>query len=175
MTRYGMMTHFSGIDVSHSRKHISISTKTYLNTVFNNYSWDLTPTSFPMNPSNGFFRALDDATPLDPVERTRADNTRFCYRTAIGELIWPMITMQPEISYPVIKLSQFSSNPEKVHNDAVYGIFQYLFGIHNDGLTYTRKIPTDWGPVITHVPLRSQPMDCNEEHIPSNNLTTLYG
>jgi hypothetical protein len=44
MTRYGMMTHFSGIDVSQSWTHISILTKTYLDTVFNNYSWDLTTT-----------------------------------------------------------------------------------------------------------------------------------
>jgi hypothetical protein len=70
MTRYGMMKHFNGIDVSQLRTHISISTKTYLDTVFNNYAWNLTPTSLPMNPSNEFVRALDDATPLDPVERT---------------------------------------------------------------------------------------------------------
>jgi hypothetical protein len=137
MTRYGMMKHFNGIDVSQSRTHISISTKTYLDTVFTNYGWNLTPTSLPMNPSNEFVRALDDATPLDPVERTRADNTRFRYRAAIGELIWPMITTRPEISYPVVKLSQFSSNPAKVHYDAVYGIFQYLFGTRKDDLTYT--------------------------------------
>jgi hypothetical protein len=109
---------------------------------------------------------LDDATPLDPVERTRADNTRFRYRAAIGELMWPMITTRPEISYPVVKLSQFSSNPAKVHYDAVSGIFQYLFGTRNDDITYTRTVPTYWGPVITHVPLRSHPMDRKEEHIP---------
>jgi hypothetical protein len=175
ITRYGMMKHFNGIDVSQSRTHISISTKTYLDTVFTSYGWNLTPTSLPMNPSNEFVRALDDATPLDPVERTRADNTRFRYRAAIGELIWPMITTRPQISYPVVKLSQFSSNPAKVHYDAVYGIFQYLFGTRNDALTYTRTVPTDWGPVITHVPLRSQPMDHKEERIPAENLTTLYG
>jgi hypothetical protein len=86
-----------------------------------------------------------------------------------------MITTRPEISYPVVKLSQFSSNPAKVHYDAVYGIFQFLFGTCNDGLTYTRTVPTEWAPVITHVPLRSQPMDRKEEHIPAQNLTTLYG
>jgi hypothetical protein len=85
-----------------------------------------------------------------------------------------MITMRPEILYLVVKLSQLSSNPEKVHYDAVYGIFQYIFGTRNDGLTYTRKIPTNWGPVLAHVPLRSQPMDRKEEHVPSENLTTLY-
>jgi hypothetical protein len=153
MTHCGMMKHSNGNDVSQSRTHISISTKTYLDTVFNNYGWDLTPTSLPMNPLNDFFIALDDATPLDLVERTRADNTCFRYLVAIGKLIWPMITTRPEISYPVVKLNQFSSNPEKEHYDAVYGIFQYLFGTRNDGIAYTPKVPTDWGPIITHVPL----------------------
>jgi hypothetical protein len=174
MTHYGMMTHFSGIDVSQSGTHISISTKTYLDTVFNNYSWDLMPTSLPMNPSNEFVRELDDATPLDPIERTRDNNTPFCYRAAKGELIWPLNTTRPESSCPVIKLSQLSSNPEKVYYDAICGIFQCLFGTRNDGLTYTHKIHTDWVPVVTHVPLRSQPMECKEEHIPSENLITLY-
>jgi hypothetical protein len=55
MKRYEMMTPSSGIDVSQSRTHISISTKTYLDTVFNNYSWDLTLTSLPMNLSMYLF------------------------------------------------------------------------------------------------------------------------
>jgi hypothetical protein len=91
-----MMKHFNGIDVYQSRTHISISSKTYLDTVFKNYGWKyLTPTSLPMNPSNEFVRALDSAEPLDPYECSRLDNTRFRYRAAIGELIWPMITTQP--------------------------------------------------------------------------------
>jgi hypothetical protein len=65
MSRYGMMKHFNGIDVSQSRTHISISSKTYLDTEFKNYGWtDLTPTSLPMNPSNEFVRALDSSEPL---------------------------------------------------------------------------------------------------------------
>jgi hypothetical protein len=77
--------------------------------------------------------------------------------------------------YPVVKLSQLSSNPAKVQYDVVYGMFQYLFGTRNDGLTYTHKVPTAWGAVITHVPLQSQPMDRKEKHSPTENLATLYG
>jgi hypothetical protein len=167
MTGYGMMKHFSGIAVAQSRTHISILTKTYLNTVFNNYGWDLTPTSIRMNPLNKFARSLDDTPSLDPVNRTRADNTRFRYHAAIGELIWPVITTRPEISYPVVKLSQLSSNPAKVHYDAVYGICQYIFGTRNGGLAYTHNVPTNWGPIVTNVPLRAQPMDSKEDHIPT--------
>jgi hypothetical protein len=55
MSRYGMMKHFNGIGVYQSRTHVSISRKTYMDTVFKNYGWkDLTPTSLPMNPSNEF-------------------------------------------------------------------------------------------------------------------------
>jgi hypothetical protein len=59
---YGMMKHFNDIDVSHSRTHISLSTKTYLDIVFATYGWDIT---ILMNSSNEFVRAFDDATPLD--------------------------------------------------------------------------------------------------------------
>jgi hypothetical protein len=169
-----MMKHFNGIDVSQYCTHISVSMKSYLDTVFTNYGWDLTPTSLPMNPSNKCVHALDDATPFDSIERTRADNTHFCYRAATGELIWRMITTRPEIWYPDIKLSQFSPNPAKVHYDALYGIFQYLFGTLNNGITYTRKFPTDWAPIITHEPLQPHPLDRKEEHIPTENITTLY-
>jgi hypothetical protein len=93
MSRYGMMKHFNGIDVYQSGTHISISSKTNLDTVFKNYGWkDLTPTLLPIGPSNEFVRALDFSEPLAPSKRSRLDNTRFRYRAAIGELIWPMIT-----------------------------------------------------------------------------------
>jgi hypothetical protein len=34
--------------------------------------------------------------------------------------------MRPEISYPIIKLSQFATNPATIHHDAVFGMLQYL-------------------------------------------------
>jgi hypothetical protein len=80
-----------------------------------------------MNPSNEFVRALDSVEPLEPSERSRLENTRFRYGAMIGELIWPMITTRPELSYPVVKLSQFATSPATIHYDAVSGIFQYLF------------------------------------------------
>jgi hypothetical protein len=128
-----------------------------------------------MNPSNEFVRSLNSAKPLDLSERSRLDNTRFRYRAAIGELIWPMITTRPELSYPVVKLSQFATSPATIHYDAVYGIFQYLSGTRDDGLTYTRPKPMTSGLVLKHTPLRSQPTDRIDEHVPTDNLTTLYG
>jgi hypothetical protein len=176
MSRYGMTTHFNGIDISQSRIHVSILSKTYLDTVFNNYGWnDITPTSLPMNPSNEFICALDSAEPLEPTHLSQLNSTRFRYRATIGELVWPMITMRPELSYPVIKLSQFATNPATIHYDAVYGIFQYLSGMRDDGLTYTHPKPLTWGQVVKHTPLRSQPTDRIDEHVPEEKLQMLYG
>jgi hypothetical protein len=50
MSRYGMMRDLNGIVISQSHTNISISSKTYLDTVFNNYGWnDITPMSLPMS------------------------------------------------------------------------------------------------------------------------------
>jgi hypothetical protein len=88
MSRYGGMKHFNGIDISQARTHISISRKIYLDTVFNNYGWNVvTPTSLPINPSPRFVQALDSAEPLKSNHRARLDITRFRYCTTIGELI----------------------------------------------------------------------------------------
>jgi hypothetical protein len=92
MSRYGIMKHFNDIGISQSRTHISIPKKTYLDKVFHNYDWnDITPMSLPINPSSEFFRALDLAELLEPNHRARIDITRFIYRAAIGELIWPLL------------------------------------------------------------------------------------
>jgi hypothetical protein len=106
MSRYGMMKHFNVIDISQSTTPISISSKTYLGTVFKNYEWDdIVPTSLPMNPSTEFVRALDLAIPLETAQSSKTENSRFYYRATSGELIWPMITTQHELSYPMVNLS----------------------------------------------------------------------
>jgi hypothetical protein len=102
-------------------------------------------------------------------------NTRFRYRAAIGELIWQTITTRPESSYPVVKLSQFATSPATIHYNAVYGIFQYLSGTHDDGITYTLPDTLTWGPVLKHTHLLSHPTNRIDEHVPIENLKTLYG
>jgi hypothetical protein len=47
--------------------------------------------------------------------------------------------------------------------------------MRDDGLTYTRPEPLTWGPVVKHKYIRSHPTDRIDEHIPKENLQTLYG
>jgi hypothetical protein len=80
-----MMKQFNGIGMSQSSTRFSVSSKTYLDTVFKNYVWNhITPMSLPMNPSNEFVRALDYVEHLEPTQRYKLDSTRFRYRDAIG-------------------------------------------------------------------------------------------
>ena len=59
---------------------------------------------------------------------------KFNYRQAIGELIHAMVTCQPDISFPLIKLSQYSTNPAHEHYGAVQDIFKYLSCTKTDGI-----------------------------------------
>jgi hypothetical protein len=158
MFRYGIMKHFNRIYISQSTTHISISSKTYLDTVFKKYEWDdILPTPLPMNPFNEFVRELDSEILLEPAKHSKTNNDSFCYRASIGELIWPMITTRPELLYPMVKLSQFASSPASIHNDTTFGVFKYLSGVREDGLKYTRTIAMTYGPIVKHAPLRSNP------------------
>ena len=62
----------------------------------------------------------------------------FNYRQAIGELIYMMVTCRPDISFPLIKLSQYNNNPSKVHYEAVKHLFKYFKATIKDGLYYWR-------------------------------------
>ena len=65
----------------------------------------------------------------------------FNYRQAIGELIFAMVTCRPDISFPLIKLSQYSANPARVHYEAVIEFFKYLHATKDEGITYWRETP----------------------------------
>jgi hypothetical protein len=52
-----------------------------------------------------------------------------------------MVTCRPDISFPVIKLSQYSKNPARVHYEAIIQVFRYLNTTIDDGITYWRPKP----------------------------------
>ena len=69
---------------------------------------------------------LKTATKPTPDKAKALQETHFNYRRAIGKAIYAMVTCQPDISYAVIKLVQYSTNPAAVHYQAVQHLFQYL-------------------------------------------------
>ena len=81
-------------------------------------------TTLPMNSENAYIRELDSVPrPTLDTEMEALERKYFSYRKAIGELIWPMITTRVDISFPTVKLSQYSSSPAAAHYQAVKHVF----------------------------------------------------
>ena len=78
----------------------------------------------PMNPDNDYKRKLETSEPLTEDELKKHEKQMgFGYRQAIGELIYAMVTCQPDISFPVIKLAQYSTKLSVIQFEAVKNIF----------------------------------------------------
>ena len=59
-----------------------------------------------------------------------------------------MVTCCPDISFPLIKLSQYSSNPAEEHYEALKHIFRYVKATSDDGLYYWRPKPQNNLPAL---------------------------
>ena len=96
---------------------------------------------------------LETATlPSNPDECLQLHNENFNYRQVIGEAIYAMTVARPDITYAVIKLSQYSNNPAKIHYQAVRHLFKYLALTKPRGIHYLRKHPIPGLPVIPAEP-----------------------
>jgi hypothetical protein len=102
---------------------------------------DMEGSKLPMPADNDHIKALDSIL-FPPTtsegEHLALETSYFRYWGAIGELIWAMITCCPELSFPLVKLSQFSTQHHvALHNPAVKEQdFKYLTGTLDHGLTY---------------------------------------
>ncbi|KAL5576483.1 hypothetical protein UlMin_018182 [Ulmus minor] len=61
------------------------------------------------------------------------------YSSAIGSLMYSMVSTRPDICFAMSVLSRFMSNPGKQHWEAVKWLFRYIKGTTNVGLIYEKK------------------------------------
>jgi hypothetical protein len=81
----------------------------------------------PMQNDTAYQAQIETATlPNTPEEQQQLHDENFNYRQAIGEAIYTMTVAGPDIAYVIIKLSQYSANPAKIHYQAVCHLFKYL-------------------------------------------------
>ncbi len=153
----GLLTRYNGVDIIQSRHYIKLNNPTYLKKVLEGHNWMLkehyiADKPIPMKSENEYSRMLESAkSPSSETEQIKLQREMgFNYRQAIGELIYAMITCRPDISYPLIKLSQYSVNPAKEHYEAVKHIFYYIRATIDDGIYYWRKEPQ---PSLPFLPL----------------------
>ena len=96
------------------------------------------------------------------------------YRQGIGELIYMMVTCRPDISFPLIKLSQYSGNPAEEHYHALKQIFKYVKATINDGIYFWRPTPHSSLPIYPF-PTTSSSNYSNHSMDHIDNPTILHG
>ena len=152
----GRLDRYNGVDVTQSKHFVKLSNATYIKKIKAGHeSWlqhqkPISNKPIPMHSENEYIRRLESATPPADHDQQRALQLRMGinYRQAIGELIYAMVSCRPDISFPLIKLSQYSNNPAQEHYEAVKHLLQYLFATPEDGLYYWRETEHDELPAL---------------------------
>ena len=119
---FGEMTKYLGLAIGFDNDHhvFSISQGHYARKILNEFDcMNIYTAPTPM--CDGEKWDAEDTDLLNDFQHER-------YRSAIGMLLYLMHGSRPDLCYPVIKLSQYSSRPRKVHWDGIKRIFRYLRG-----------------------------------------------
>ena len=87
---------------------------------------DSKPTSTPVEVSSKLKPAPSQAEPVNQTE----------YQSAVGSLMYLVVSTRPNIAFSVNNLAQFNSNPQKEHWTALKRILRYLKGTTNIGILY---------------------------------------
>jgi hypothetical protein len=149
----GTIKRFNGIDILQARDFVKISCETYIDKIVSHHGWQNETASnqpVPMRADSDSLRKLElSKGPEDPAEAQALETEMgFSYRQAIGELIFAMTVGRIDVSYPIIKLSQYSAQPSKAQYQAVKQIFVYLNATRDHGLTYWRPAPNKNHPYV---------------------------
>jgi len=145
----GELNEFLGITIRCSGRKIILDQKAYLTKVLDRF---------------GMTNAIIANTPLPhvytPVAHTGnpGPTLRTQYQAIIGSLLYLMLGTRPDITFAVIKLSQFSANPSKEHFEQAKYICHYLAGTQDytmvfDGNTNEGLIvhsDSDWAADINN-------------------------
>jgi hypothetical protein len=153
----GTLERYNGVDIVQGKHFIKLNNPIYIKKIIREHEWMIDDTTMsnlriPMSDDKNFIQKIEEAVaPTSKTEQCELQvKMNFNYRQAIGELIYVMITCRPDISYPLIKLSQYSSNPAQIHYKSVITIFKYLHATVDDGLIFWQPQPH---PDLPELPL----------------------
>ena len=80
------------------------------------------------------FRLSKTMSPQTEVEAQEME--RVPYAFSIGSFMYIMVCRRSDITYAVSQVSRFIAQPDKVHWQALKGIFRYLVGTVGVGICY---------------------------------------
>jgi len=145
----GTVNRFNGVDIDQTQEYIKVSTGTYIKKILTSKGWldaaipdNSTIKYTPMHSDNTYNKLIDESIPIPDKELPAVEKEMgFTYKQGIGELIYALVTCRPDISFPLIKLSQHSTKPSRLHFEAVRGIYAYLKQTQEVGIHYWRPKP----------------------------------
>lgn len=128
---------------------------TYLQKIAAGHGW-LTeaaagPLPTPMRSNPRYLRTLEEAIAPDDAREIMelAKTMGVSYRQLIRELIWAMVTCHLDISFPMVKMSQYNAAPAREHYMAVKNIFCYLRATIDDEIYFWCWVPVNDLPIGT--------------------------
>ena len=134
ITNLGMPSLLLRLEISCNRPShmLSICQLQYILHVLEWFSMaDANPVSTPLNPNIKLVKTPNN-TDLSEMHNVP-------YQVVIGSLMYTALGTQPDISYAVQVLFQYSSHPGPEHWTAVKQVFQYLKGTYKFSITFTGK------------------------------------
>ena len=144
----GILDRYNGVDIKQTAHYIRLSCEVYIDKIIKGHNWitdDMHSSRFPlpMDAESKFSRQMEEAVaPADHKAQIKLQHEMgIHYRQVIGELLYAMVTCRPDISYPVVKLSQYSITPAKEHYEAAKQLLLYLKATRTDGIYYWRSEP----------------------------------
>ena len=124
----GDATYFLGMEIARDRKNrkLVLSQKKYTKDILRRFDMiNCKPRTVPMTAGTKITR---EGEPLDTA--------LYPYAEAVGALMYLAVCSRPDISYVVSHMARYMGAPTKEHWPLIKGIFQYLNGTVDYGLTY---------------------------------------
>ena len=148
----GQINRFNGVDIEQTKHYIKLYNKVYPEKMFQRHDWihkealqhHNKPHIFPLPMTNDahYQRKLENADICTPAEVAEAE-FGFGYCQAVGDMIYALVTCRPDISFPIIKLSQYSTCPNRIHFQALQQLYRYLYYTKHKGIYFWQKTPRD--------------------------------
>ena len=178
----GLIDRFNGMDISQTRWYVKLFNKTYIRKILENKQHLLSDKyhtfPIPMNPDSDYARRIETDDPLSSDELVVIEKEYgFTYRQAIGEILYALVTCRFDLSFPLTKLSQYSTKPARIHFDAIVSLYKYLHATEDDGIYFWRTneridLPEAQLPICKHDMLQ---IDTTDNPLKQDNAKQLIG
>jgi hypothetical protein len=128
--KLGLIKNYLGVDIDYRPQdgYLKLYQAKYINKILAKYGFK------DLNPAKTL---MDSKAKLEPNKgRAKASETHY-FQMFIGSLLFLALACRPDITFAVIKLARFASNPSQDHVQAIKRVFRYLKGTVTLGIIYS--------------------------------------